>query len=296
MSLLRASGSWLASRKAQPTSPALRVLNPGDERAVTDLLDADPLGGVFVASRIQAGGLVSWRMGAEVWGWETGGRLEGVCYAGANLVPVAQQAGALDAFAERAVRQGRRCSSIMGRVEAVLGFWQRLEQEWGPAREVRPNQPLLVTSAPAAVRADPRVRPARPEELDVVFPAAVAMFTEEVGVTPVGADGGALYRARLAELISTGRLLVIAAGGEVIFKADIAAVSPHACQVQGVWVHPDHRGQGLGTAATAAVVNHALAHIAPVVTLYVNDYNIAARRSYRRVGMRPAGTFASVLF
>ena len=45
----------------------------------------------------------------------------------------------------------------------------------------------------------------------------------------------------------------------------------------------------------AAVVEHALARIAPVVTLYVNDYNLPAR-SYRRVGFRQIGEFATVLF
>jgi predicted GNAT family acetyltransferase len=36
--------------------------------------------------------------------------------------------------------------------------------------------------------------------------------------------------------------------------------------------------------------------IAPVVSLYVNDYNHAARAAYERVGFRQVGTFASVLF
>ena len=36
--------------------------------------------------------------------------------------------------------------------------------------------------------------------------------------------------------------------------------------------------------------------IAPIVSLYVNDYNQAARRAYDRVGFREVGMFASVLF
>ncbi len=46
----------------------------------------------------------------------------------------------------------------------------------------------------------------------------------------------------------------------------------------------------------AAVVNEALRSIAPVVSLYVNDYNAAARATYRRVGFADSGTFMSVLF
>ena len=41
----------------------------------------------------------------------------------------------------------RICSSIIGRADAVLGLWDRLGGHWGPARDVRPHQPLLVADA-----------------------------------------------------------------------------------------------------------------------------------------------------
>ena len=34
------------------------------------------------------------------------------------------------------------------------------------------------------------MRRVRPDELGILLPASVAMFTEEVGVSPVGPDGG----------------------------------------------------------------------------------------------------------
>jgi predicted GNAT family acetyltransferase len=46
----------------------------------------------------------------------------------------------------------------------------------------------------------------------------------------------------------------------------------------------------------AAVVKVCLRDIAPTVSLYVNDFNEPARRSYERVGFMQVGTFASVLF
>src|SRR5262249_59113202 len=75
--------------------------------------------------------------------------------------------------------------------------------------------------------------------------------------------------------------------GRVIFKAEIGSVTPHACQVQGVWVRPELRGRGLAEAGMAALVNDALNRVAPVVSLYVNDYNRPARAAYRRGGVPP---------
>jgi hypothetical protein len=82
----------------------------------------------------------------------------------------------------------------------------------------------------------------------------------------------------------------------VIFKAEIGAVTPQACQVQGVWVRPDRRGQGLAAPGMAAIVVEAARSIAPLVSLYVNDYNHPARAAYRRVGFTETGRLMSVLF
>lgn len=53
---------------------------------------------------------------------------------------------------------------------------------------------------------------------------------------------------------------------------------------------------GLATAAMAAVTRDALLRVAPTVSLYVNDFNLPARRVYERCGFRPVGTLATVLF
>jgi hypothetical protein len=275
---------------------SLRVLGPADLPEVTELLDRDPVANVFVASRVQAVGLEPWRLGGEMWGHVVDGRLDALCHAGANLVPVQAGPDAQRAFADRARRQGRRCASIVGPKSAVAPMWDLLEPAWGPAREVRRDQPLMATSSPAPVAPDPAVRRVRPDELDLLLPACVAMFTEEVGVSPALGDGGATYRARVAELIALGRSFARIEDDRVLFKAEVGSVTASACQVQGVWVPPELRGRGRSTPGMAAVVQAALRDIAPVVSLYVNDYNAAARATYRRVGFADAGTFMSVLF
>jgi predicted GNAT family acetyltransferase len=275
---------------------ATRVLDGHDLDEVQALLATNPVEDVFVASRVEACGLDTWRLGAEIWGYGERGALTSLCYAGANLVPVQAGPEAVRAFAERARRQGRRCSSLVGNATAAMGMWQLLEPTWGPAREVRAKQPLMAIDDDPEVEQDPLVRRVEPHEVDVLLPACVAMFTEEVGVSPLQGDGGSLYRARVEELVALGRAFARIEGGAVLFKAEIGASTSEVCQVQGVWVHPSLRGRGVGAAGTASVVAQARRALAPVVSLYVNDYNVAARRAYERVGFQTVGTFASVLF
>lgn len=274
----------------------LKVLGDRDVPQALAVLERDPVANVFVTSRVRASGLDPGRLGAEVWGYAPGGQLQALCYAGGNLVPVEATPEAVDAFADRALWQGRRCSSIVGPVTAVERLWGQLRPRWGAPRAVRAHQPVMATSRVAAESSDPGVRRVRPEELDVVLPACVAMFTEEVGISPNAGDGGALYRSRVSELIRLGRSFARIDDGRVVFKAEIGAVTREACQVQGVWVDPELRGRGLAAPGMAAIVEEALRSVAPTVTLYVNGYNVPARSAYRRVGFQEVGAFMSVLF
>ncbi|SHM67098.1 GNAT family N-acetyltransferase [Actinacidiphila paucisporea] len=279
------------------THSTARVLEPGDLDAALAVLHSDPVANAFVTSRVNVAGLDPWRLGGEMWGFYAAGKLTSLCYAGANLVPICATPEAVAAFAERARRSGRRCSSIVGPADATAELWSRLEPHWGPAREIRRHQPLMTTRAlPADIAPDPRVRRVRKDEMEVIMPACVAMFTEEVGVSPLAGDGGLLYQARVAELVSTGRAFARIEDGEVVFKAEIGAVTRHTCQIQGVWVAPSHRGRRLSESGMAAVLHYALRDVAPVVSLYVNDFNTAARAAYRRVGFTEVGAFMSVLF
>ena len=283
-------------RVKPPWSSSIRLLDERDRGAVLAICDRDPVANVFVSSRVRALGLEPGRLGAQMWGHAPGGHLESLCYFGANLVPVAATPDAVAAFADRALRQGRRCSSVVGPAEDIQALWALLRPQWGPAREIRPVQPVMVISGPPLVPPDPLVRQVLPDEIDILWPACVAMFTEEVGVSPLTGDGGASYRARLAQLIRAGRAFARIEAGRVIFKAEVGAVTPQACQIQGVWVRPEYRGQGLAAPGMAAVVVEAAKSLAPLVTLYVNEFNQSARAAYLRTGFTEVGRFMSVLF
>ncbi|MGH4012641.1 MAG: GNAT family N-acetyltransferase [Pseudonocardiaceae bacterium] len=270
-----------------------RLLDDRDAHDVRAALAADPVISCMVAARVETTGLDPWRLGGELWGF--GDRLDGLCFSGPNLVPLRGGRSAIRAFADRAAGRARSCSSMVGPADQVLELWSQLRGPWGPAREERPHQPLMALAEQPRVPADPLVRPVRPDELDRYLPAAIAMFTEEVGVDPRLPDGGAGYRARVAELIAAGRAFARFEGAEVVFKAEIGALSAMAGQIQGVWVHPDRRGQGLASAGSAAVVER-LQRMGRIASLYVNAHNLPARAAYQRVGFTQVGSFATVLF
>ena len=98
----------------------------------------------------------------------------------------------------------------------------------------------------------------------------------------MGADGPPAYLIGVTEgnnvldIVRAGRSFASFEDGAVVFKAEVGAATPRACQIQGVWVDPDHRGRGLAVPAMASVVHLTREHVAPVVSLYVNDYNAAA--------------------
>jgi predicted GNAT family acetyltransferase len=98
----------------------------------------------------------------------------------------------------------------------------------------------------------------------------------------------------VANLIAAGRAFARFERGRVVFKAEIGSQSPAVGQIQGVWVHPEWRGHGLGTAGTASVAAAVLG-TGRIASLYVNSYNVVARAAYDSVGFREVGTFATVL-
>jgi predicted GNAT family acetyltransferase len=295
------------------------VLGALDASAVGMLIGSDTVLYCVLQSRLrEAPDLEPRRLGGHIWGLDggegsadeatslgfpaepdrtNGSRgLRAAVFHGGSVIPVGRDLDAIEAITGAIARSGRRSSSIVGAAPAVAAMTSVLTRYWGRPRAIRHRQPLLIADCIPPVPPDPSVRPVRPSELNRFLPAAVAMFTDELGVSPVANGAAESYRQRVAEIIGAGRAFARFDGrGEVEFKAEIGALSPHCAQIQGVWVRPDLRDRGIGTAGMAAVLRHAL-RVAPAVGLYVNDFNAPARRMYARLGMRQVDTLTTVLY
>lgn len=274
----------------------VRTLTSADLGAFVALAERDPVVNVFALHRARTTNLEPRWLGGEVWGRFTDGELTAACHVAANLVPVGADAQAALEFAERALTRRRSVATIVGPQEPVRALWDRVGPVWGPPRDVRWDQRHLEIASDPQVAPDRRVRLSLRADLDVLYPACVAMYTEEVGVSPEEGGAGDLYRTRIAQLIGRGMSFARYDAGEVVFKAEVACSTAGAAQIQGVWVPPHRRGEGLATAGMAAVVAAVRQRFAPVVSLYVNDWNVSARAVYERVGFTETARFATVMF
>jgi predicted GNAT family acetyltransferase len=274
---------------------SVRVLTRDDLAAAIRVLSINPVENVMVAARVRAAGVDQASLGCPVWGFERDGVLRALCHVGSNLVPVNADPEAVAAWVEFAGPE-RPCASIIGPSVVALSMWRQLAERWGAPwraiRNVRPHQPLLAISSEPLIKANPRVRRVTLEHWDSYYEAAVRMYTEEVGVSPVQGNPAG-YRFYVRQLITSGRAFGLFDGNRVLFKADLGSVSSTVCQVQGVWLDPELRGHGLAPPAMAAVVKLART-VVPTVSLYVNDFNVPARATYAKIGFRQVGEFATV--
>lgn len=276
----------------------VRPLGSAQREEALRLCARDAVANVYVAARILETDLDRSRGALLGFYPPQTDRLSALCWRSANVVPAECDLDASDAFASALRDHESRCSSIFGPTQPVAELWRVLSTTWHHPLDVRPVQPLMAmpVDRPLGIRLDPRVRLATVSETDLLTPAAAAMFTEEIGYAPY-ADrvGQSAYRNSVRALIARGHAFVLVEDDRVIFKADVGSAAIGACQIQGVWVAPECRGTGLAAPAMAATVELVRSTIAPLVTLYVNEYNEAALATYRRVGFEQVGTFSTIL-
>lgn len=219
-------------------------------------------------------------------------------------------------LAQYAEKRKMTATSIVGEAANVLAFWDQIEKFSLPAREIRkcqwvmrfmpqgaaaqvdPAQKESTCGAAEKILAAAQLRLAQPADFQLVFPAAVAMFIEELGYDP--RKYGKSYADQVRRAICEKRIFIRTekdyAGSErVIFKADVGILTGRVAQIQGVWTIPEMRGNGIASAAMSAVAKYLRDVYAAKVCLYVNDFNHSAVRAYEHAGFEICDTFATVM-
>jgi ribosomal protein S18 acetylase RimI-like enzyme len=248
---------------------------------VLEFCSAEPVERVFLDEAARRG---FGRMLATV----ANGRVSALCHFGANVVPSGPGSGA---FAKETA--GSRARMIIGDERAVTELWEAARERVPPPREDRPGQPVFaITEAPEPGGSG--LREAVLADLELLLPACAATHEGEIGVDPLRIDAEG-FRRRTRQQIDDGRSWVWIENGTILFKAEASAWTPHAVQLQQVWVDPEVRNQGYGRRGLSDLIGLLLERV-PRVCLFVRADNPAAIRLYERAGMERVGSYRSLLF
>ena len=216
------------------------------------------------------------------------GELSSLCHLGINAVPSGRDCGA---FAHDVARSGPRM--LIGEQRAVSELWGEVCTRLPKPREDRPGQPVYVTrQAPTA--GDTGLRAAVLSDLEVLMPACAAAHEQEIGVDPMQRDPDG-FRWRTRSQIEDERSWLWIEDGVILFKAEASAWTPHAVQLQQVWVDPDVRRRGYGARGLADLCRLLLERV-PTVCLFVRAENDPAIRLYEAIGMEHVLDYRSLLF
>jgi hypothetical protein len=216
------------------------------------------------------------------------GRLSALCHVGANVVPAGRGCAAF----EEVVRRGH-ARMLIGEERTVGELWEAARFGLPPAREDRSGQPVYeLRSAPEP--GGTGLRPATPDDFELLLPACAATHKEELGVDPLERDGDG-FRWRTRAQIDERRSWLWEEERTILFKAEASAWTPSAVQLQQVWVDPSVRGNGYAQRGMRDLCR-LLLETTPVVCLFVRPENAPALRVYEAIGMRRTLTYRSVLF
>ena len=270
----------LAPELAQPIQP----LKGEHEAEVLDFLSAHPLLTFVMTGWIKDNGLVSQLNRGTFYGSRNHrGELDGVALIGHITLFETNSESALSGFADLT----NACPSAF----AVMGEEQRVSRfmDYYTAQAPRPRQVFreaLFEKRSRERMEDPVdcLRRATSEEVDLVVPVHAEMALEETGVNPLEVDPAG-FRERCARRIQQGRVWVCVKDQRLLFKADVISDLAEVNYLEGIYVSPEHRGQGFGTRCMKQLTNVLLTHTKSVCLL-TKEEKSAAQACYRSAGYK----------
>ena len=269
------------------------VLTEIDRDEILEFLAMRPLHTVIMTGWILDRGVTSSMHRGVFYGCRNSlGQLEGVGLIGRTTMFETRTARAAAALGEVG-RQLGTLETVFAEPESLDVFWNNYASPSLQPR-LKCHARLYECAGPVcAADETEELRPATLDELDQIEAAHAKMVREETGIDPFQKDRKG-FRQRCADRIRAGRVWVSMREGQVIFKADIVTETPHVVYLEGIWLSPALRGQGLGrcflNTLTKAVVSSGRS-----VSFFVNERNVRATRLYAGLGCQPVAFYEKYL-
>ncbi len=261
-----------------------------DREALGRFLDADRCGTLYLRSLVHEFGVspTAQTGHGRFFGASRSGEFHAVAFLGnsRNLTTWGPEA-AVEGILNRAVQNADGPRLFVGPAEHA-GLIRGLFSRTGAAPTVDRAQAYYVLTPETLAEPDPDspVRPAEPDDLELVAPAHAAMTEEDLQIPRTRLDMSRL-REISRQRIARGKVWVVIEGKTLIFKTEEAARSEEGVLVGGVYTDPHYRGKGHATRALTAWAERLFRDGLEVLTLHVNAANTPAVRAYERVGFRP---------
>lgn len=284
----------ISNRELPATIEHVKVerLANSDAAEVIEFLSQRPIHTVAMMSLIHDNGIVSPLNRGTFYGCrDLKGQLEGVALVGHATLMETVSNRALAALAQVA-RECPNTHMIMGEKERVADFWSHYS-EAGRKQRLACREWLVELSWPIEAREPVSgLRPAKPEELDLVMPVQAELALAESGVNPLEVDPQG-FRNRCLRRIEQGRTWVVVENDLLVFKADVISKTPEVIYLEGVWLREDRRNKNIGTRLMSALMR-SLLEDTKSICLLVNETNRWAQSFYRKCGFNFRATYETI--
>jgi ribosomal protein S18 acetylase RimI-like enzyme len=280
-------------------SVEVRVLRPGDEKAVEAMLAAHADSSLFLRRNLAVGGLVD--RGERYQGTWGGafedGRLVGVAEHSRFSTVLLQAPAHVDAVTCAVVRaSGRPVGGFIGPWTQALAARDALGLT-SAAMRMESHEGLyalgLESLVVPALLASGRGRCRRSEAADLDLLAEWRVgYRVETNAEEDGAKLRAASREDVEAGLAEGTGWVLEVDGTPVAYQQFNATLPDVVQVGGVWTPPSLRSRGYGRAVVAGALLAARAEGARRGVLFTGETNVPAQRAYAALGFRRVGDWA----
>jgi GNAT superfamily N-acetyltransferase len=261
------------------------LLTEADRPEVMTFLAARPVHTVVMTSFIIDNGIESELNRGRFFGYRgPNGHLEGVALIGHSTLVEARSEEALRALAFVARKPETPIHLIMSSGNDAEKFHFHMT---GGMSEPRLTcvEYLFEAAFPFMVQnCEFEIRNADMSQLEPIAQAQAELALLECGVDPMQKDRDGFIQ-RVARRIEQNRVFTVFDDGKLIFKADIIAETKETVYLEGIYVHPDYRGKGIGSRCMAVLTQNLLNRVEHICLLSNVEF-AAAHRSYEKAGFR----------
>jgi GNAT superfamily N-acetyltransferase len=278
----------LESIQASPDLDRVFELKVAETQEVLAFLNIRPVHTVVMASFIADNGIESELNRGKFYGYRNAqGTLEGMALIGHTTLVEARTEEALKALAFTARSSETPIHVIMSDGTAAEIFWNHFSDGLTQPR-LKCTEMLFEISFPFMVRnCKQEIRPAKADELLPVAEAQAEIAFMESGVDPMQKDREGFLK-RVARRIEQGRVFVVFENDKLVFKADIIAETTNVIYLEGIYVAPECRGQGVGSDCLAKLSLDLLNRVENICFLSNFEF-IKAHQSFYKAGYKNTG-------